>query len=152
MAYDDEKKERAKIRKEIDKKEEERDELKKSKEKLEKEKTKMEEEKKKFETVKNQSTNATGFLNNAINNLNRAQDSYKKNFQGDAASSRLSSFSNAISSIQAIKDTLLKIKAEAQIQITKLTTKIADNTRIIGDYNNKIREYDREISHLSNKL
>ena len=152
MAYDDEKKERAKIRKKIKEKERKRDDVKKSKEKLENETKKMEEEKKKFETVTKQSTNATAFLNNAINNLNSAQDSYKKNFQGNAASSKLSSFSNAISSIHAIKDTLAKIKAEAQIQITQLTTKIADNTRIIGDYNNRIREYESEISHLRHKL
>ena len=152
MALDDEKKEKEKIRKKIKEKEKKRNKYKEEKKKLENKTDKLKEEKEKFEKLRDKCATAVDYLNNAKTNLNSAQSSYNQNWSGNAANKKKSTFTNSISSIGTITKTLLNAKTEAVTQIKKLQTEISDNTRIIGDYNNKIHNYEKDIQHLRHKL
>ena len=92
------------------------------------------------------------YLNNAKTNINSAKGSYKNNFKGNAANAKISSFDNCVGEIVKISGDLSKIKQEAIDLYNKLTIEINDNIKIIGTYNTKISQLDKEIDQLRDEI
>lgn len=193
MAYDDEKKEREKIRKKIREKKRKKEDLKDNKEKLEKNNDKLKEkikcaneniehfdQKKKYEVLIKATSDAKKYLTNASTEINNSYKTYKKYFQGNAASLKIPTYSNTISKIAREKRNLESIFSaasggkSAQIAMIKKNNSkmgrttnsiadcnrfikeceatISDNKRIIGDYNNRIHDLEKDIDRLQRKL
>ena len=138
------------------------------------------EQKKKYEDLIIAIKNAQKYIGEASKDINNAFREYKKYFKGNAASKIIPNYSECISQIEVEKkkldeilDKALREKLACEHMITSLNgkirkntkdiadckkiirecdTKINDNIRIIGDYNNRINTLEKEISRLQRKL
>ena len=119
-------------------------------------------------------------LDKALQNLEASYSSYKKNFQGNAAKVINPKFNGSRNDIIKIKndstgiwnaasagksacENMIKSNnskigkvtnnvADCNRFIKECVTTISDNRRIIGDYNNRIHDLEKEINRLERKL
>ena len=107
-------------------------------------------EKEKYQNIQQKSNSAKVCLSNAQSNISSAYTSYNNNFQGNAASIKLSTFTNSNSRIRTLKEKLNKIYDEASVRIKKLNQKISSNNASIGVLTSSVADCDKAITKFKN--
>ncbi len=107
-------------------------------------------EKEKYQNIQEKSNSAKVCLSNAQSNISDAYLSYNNNFQGNAGSIKLSTFTNSNSKIRTIREKLDNIYNEASVRIKKLNQKISSNNATIGVLTSSIEDCDKAIKKFKN--